>query len=212
MYVVKKVSETDILNGMWDNIESICIDNYPWDENGYKPKAEVKLVYTDDCLFIRFIATEKEPRVEESEFNSSVFQDSCVEAFILPDPSNDDRYFNFEINARGTLLLQLDNKIRNRESLDFINPKYFEIVTDINSSNYKEYNNYKPWKVEYKIPFRFIKTFFENFEVESGRIMKANFTKCGDKTSYKHYGTWAYIENEKPAFHRPQFFKEIVLE
>lgn len=212
MYVIKKFKEEEVSNSIWENVEAIKIENYPWDKTGYKPSAEVKLIYTEKGIRVKFTATDEIIRVEVDEFNGPVYQDSCVETFLIPDPSKDQRYFNFETNAKGTLLLQLDDKIRERQLLEFVNPNYFNIVTDINSENYSEYDNYKPWTLEYIIPFEFIKVFFKDFEAESGRVMRANFSKCGDKTINAHYGTWSPIEEVKPAFHRPQFFKEIMFE
>lgn len=212
MYIIKKITETNKNSNYWDDINPIKIENYPWDETGYKPETEVKLCYTEEEIRVKFTSCEKEVRVEVSDFNGPVWFDSCVEFFFLPDPNNDDRYLNFEINAKGVLLLQLDNKPPERHYLTYINPNYFDIKADITDLNFKEYKDFKPWTIEYKIPFSFIKDFFKNFNVESGTIINANFSKCGDKTSIPHFGTWADIKTENPAFHVPQFFKEIMFE
>lgn len=212
MYTIKKLNPSCSNTNYWDDIQPIKIENYPWDETGYKPKTEVKLCYTDDEIRVKFTSSEKEVRVEVNEFNGPVWYDSCVEFFFLPDFKNDDRYLNFEINAKGVLLLQLDNRPPERHYLTYINPDCFNIKADITSENYKEYDDFKPWTIEYKIPFEFIKDFFKDFEVKSGKTIKANFSKCGDKTSVPHFGTWAKIETENPAFHVPQFFNEIMFE
>lgn len=212
MYTIKKLSNPLEINTYWNNIKPIKIENYPWDETGYKPKTEVKLCYTDNDILIKFTSCEKEVRVETNEFNGPVWHDSCVEFFFLPDPKNDDRYLNFEINAKGVLLLQLDNRPPDRHYLTYIDPSYFNIKAAITDSNYKEYSDFKPWTIEYKIPFDFIKDFFKGFEIKSGTKIKGNFSKCGDKTSTPHFGTWANIETEKPAFHVPEFFKELIFE
>lgn len=212
MYTIKKISKEQISETIWDNIESIDILNYPWDETGYKPNASVKLFYTEDEIRVKFTATEKEIRINENEFNGPVWEDSCVEFFFLPMPEEDNRYFNFEISAQGTLLLQLDHKPPVRHYMTYVNPNYFEIKSDVNKENYRDYDNFKPWTIEYKIPFEFIKDYFTNFEAVSGKTLKANFTKCGDKTNIPHFGSWVNIDVKSPAFHVPQFFKEIVFE
>ncbi|MEG0295358.1 MAG: carbohydrate-binding family 9-like protein [Clostridium sp.] len=212
MYIIKKLSNTNLTNEIWSDIKPIKIETYPWDETGYKPATEVKLFYTNDELRIHFTSCEKEVRVNENDFNGPVWEDSCVEFFFLPDPEKDDRYFNFEISAQGTLLLQLDNKPPERHYMDYINPNYFEIKADINQENYKEFSDFKPWTIEYKIPFNFIKDYFKDFKAESGNIMKVNFTKCGDKTNTPHFGSWVNIDNPRPAFHKPEFFESISFE
>lgn len=212
MYMIKKISTDQINENSWSTIEAIKIENYPWDVTGYKPTTEVKLFYTDHEIRVKFTSTEKQVRVMETKFNGSVWNDSCVEFFFLPDSKNDSRYFNFEINAAGVLLLQLDSKSPERQYMTYINPDVFEIKSIITKDNYKEFDNFKPWTIEYKVPFIFIKDFFINFEVKSGNTIKANFSKCGDKTLTPHFGTWANIINEVPAFHMPQFFQDIMFE
>ena len=41
--------------------------------------------------------------------------------------------------------------------------------------------------------------------------LRANFYKCGDKTAHPHYLSWSPIHTEKPDFHRPEFFGELIL-
>ena len=212
MYIIKKISTDQFNESLWHNIASIKINNYPWDKTGYKPATEVKLFYTDYDLRIKFTATEEQVRINESNFNGSVWQDSCIEFFFAPDIKHDPRYFNFEINAAGVLLLQLGINGSERNSMTYINPDAFEIKSTITKDNYRNFDNFKPWSIEYKIPFIFIKDLFTNFEVKSGNTIKANFYKCGDKTLTPHFGTWANIFNEVPAFHMPQFFQDIMFE
>lgn len=212
MYVIKKINKSQINENSWSSIEPIKIENYPWDTTGYKPPTEVKLFYTEDELRIKFTSSEKQILIDATEFNGPVWCDSCVEFFFLPDPKNDHRYFNFEINASGVLLLQLGSNTSKRDSMTYINPDAFEIKSIVTANNYRDFDEFKPWTIEYKIPFKFINDFFINFEAKSETIIKGNFYKCGDNTLIPHYGAWSNIINEKPAFHRPQFFQYIIFE
>ena len=212
MYTIKKVLSNNLTESIWDDIIPIKIENYPWDETGYRPNTEVKLFYTDDEIRIKFTSCEKEIRINEDNFNGPVWEDSCVEFFFLPMPESDNRYFNFEISAQGTLLLQLDYKPPVRHYLNYINPSYFQITADVTKANFREFDNFKPWTIEYKIPFSFIKDFFKDFEIYSGKVIKGNFTKCGDKTSIPHFGSWVNIKNDTPAFHMPNFFETLTFE
>lgn len=210
MYIIKKINDESV--NVWDNIESIWVDNFPWDKVGYTPNTEVKLYYTDEYIKIRFTSEEKKVKVEYSKLNQPVFKDSCVEFFFKPAPEKDNRYFNFEMNAAGTLLLQLDEDTRERELLNDIDLSIFEINTDVTSENKDQYDNFKPWNVEYKIPFSFIKKYFDDFEITSGHIIKGNLYKCGDDTEIPHFGCWNKIEYHKPSFHQPAFFTELRFE
>ena len=44
-----------------------------------------------------------------------------------------------------------------------------------------------------------------------GKLIRANFYKCGDDTAYPHYGMWRPFQSDKPDFHRPEEFGEIWL-
>lgn len=212
MYKIKKISPNFLDFNMWCDIPFLSINNFPWDTTGYKPATEVKLCYTDNDLFIQFTSQEKTVRVEETNFNGGVYKDSCVEFFFKPLPFDDERYFNFEMSAAGVLLLQLDDKTRDRSILTDVDPSIFEIDTDINIRNKSNFNNFKPWHVEYKIPFDFIRKYFPRFNPTSGHTISCNFYKCGDKTEIAHYGCWNKITYHKPSFHRPEYFGEIMFE
>lgn len=210
MYIVKKIDNET--NDVWNLIEGIKVDNFFWDETGYKPETEVKMYYTEEYLKVRFVSHEKEVRVHYTNFNEDVYKDSCVEFFLMPNPEEDKRYINFETSAAGVLLLQIDEKTSDRTYIREINPDIFEMKTSITKENAHEFNDFKPWCVEYKIPFSFVKTYFKDFKGVSGHIMKGNFYKCGDDTLVPHYGSWNKIVNDVPKFHRPEFFGELVLE
>src|SRR5690554_190602 len=101
----KKFKDSELNEAIWDEIDPITIEDYPWDENGYMPKVEVRFFYTESRLFLHYISYESEIQAIYRDMNEDVYKDSCVEFFFNPDPENDDRYFNFEINAIGTMLL-----------------------------------------------------------------------------------------------------------
>ena len=51
-----------------------------------------------------------------------------------------------------------------------------------------------------------------NFTLESGKIIRANFYKCGDLTPQEHYLSWNPMTSETPAFHRPCDFGLLTFE
>ncbi|MEG1254990.1 carbohydrate-binding family 9-like protein [Clostridium sp.] len=209
-YYVKKVKKYN--SHIWDKIEGTTIDKFPWDKTGYKPCTVVKMFYTDDALHIRFLSQDAVVRVNSTKFNDNVYEDSAVEFFFKPEPENDERYFNFEMNAAGVLLLQLDSKTQNRAYINNVDLSIFNIKTDVTHNNYKCFSNSIPWKVEYEIPFSFIKTYFSDFQIKPGYLMNGNFYKTGSKTVIPHYGVWSYITNPAPSFHKPEFFGCIIFE
>lgn len=210
-HIVKKIHcESINSEDIWQSISKIEIDCFPWDTNGYMPKSEVQMFYTDKYFKLRFSTQERDVRATYLNLQDPVYQDSCMEFFMMPDTQGEGKYLNFEFNAFGTLLLGMGNNRHNRVSVN-VDPAIFEIKTSLNSDNIDRYDG-SNWTIEFKIPFDFLDKYFKKIDFISGHTMKANFYKCGDNTDYPHYGCWNQIENEKPDFHLPQYFGELILE
>lgn len=206
-HVVQRLDEQQAMTGAaWDEAKPLYIRHYLWEDNGYQPEVEVRLFYTDENLHVRFRTHEDNPTITYYRMNEEVYKDSCVEFFVQPLPSQDDRYLNFEMNAAGTLLLGLGaGRNRSRLALD---PGIFNIdaKTGLKDQNGKTY-----WQVQYSVPFSFIKNHFPAFEAQAGAELRANFYKCGEDVPQPHYGCWNLIESDKPDFHVSEFFGHLVL-
>lgn len=211
-YIINKVQD-DIVwtESDWNKIASIEIDNFPWDNNGYRPRTEVKMVYSNSFLKIHFKSFEKEIKTVYSNVNDPVYEDSCVEFFFSPILSKEKNYMNFEINAIGTYLIGFGpyNGDRIRITNEDINT--FSINTSVTEESVKNYEE-DFWTITITLPFTFIEKYFGKLNFHSGYKFKGNFYKCGDKTKFSHYGCWNLINNDVPNFHLPDFFGTLVLE
>lgn len=212
MYTIKKINLKDISKSTWDNIDYLLINNYPWDNNGYKPETKVQLFYTENDIRIRFTSCEKKVRIEIKDINGPVYQDSCVEFFFIPCKEHNESYFNIEMNAAGIYILQVGQINTDRKLIYDLPKSVLDIKTDIDENNYMKFNNFKPWHVEYKIPFDLIREYVQEFRAESGHTIYANFYKCGSKTEFNHYGCWQHITYHKPSFHRLESFGKLTFE
>ncbi len=191
----------------WQNIEHAEIMNFPWDDNGYRPKAFAQACHTEDALHVKLTAFEHKLRAVYGAMNEPVYTDSCLEFFIIPDPENDSRYLNFEINPLGTLLLGLGST---RDGRILLEPEQAKLI---NISTYtKKAAEGREWGVELTVPYEFIRSIYPTFKPAAGKLMRGNFYKCGDETEFEHYGCWNPIALEKPDFHCPEFFGNFVLE
>lgn len=212
MYTIKKVPLDVVNSSTWNTIDFLSINNYPWDSNGYQPETKVQLFYTEKDIHVRFTSCEKQVRVEIDKINGPVYQDSCVEFFLMPNKDKDDSYINIEMNAAGIYILQVGPLNTERKLIYGLDPSILNIQTDINKANFESFNNFKPWHVEYKLPFSFISNYIKDFSPKSGHVIYGNFYKCGSKTLYNHYGCWKPIQYHKPSFHKPDFFGSLILE
>ncbi len=201
MYRINKLDCTKKF--YWEKAEKTNISNYMWMDNGYSPKVVVQMCYDDEAMRIRFEVEESMPRSIYTVANEPVYKDSCVEFFVQPDPENDQRYLNFEMNSKGTLLLGLGEGRHER-----IQPKRpggigFDIKSKVQTDK---------WSVSYVIPFTWLTGIFRDFAPTPGHVMRCNFYKCGDDTELPHYGSWHIVTSETPDFHRPCDFGEIVFQ
>lgn len=210
-YIQKIMPEQAGLPGIWENIPVINIAKYPWDENGYKPRVEAGVFYTDTHLHLRFKAYESKIRAECRDLNDMVCRDSCMEFFFNPNPGNDDRYLNFEINPIGSLLLYIGKDRYGRTpAVTQKDLKAFNILTSVARETLEAYNG-PYWEVTWRIPFDYLERYYGKLDFCAGKRMKANFYKCGDKTEFPHYACWNNIVIDTPDFHRPEFFGDLVL-
>lgn len=243
IFQIKKIDlNKNPLPCVWEGVPEINIDCFLWEDNDYKPETKAKLFYTDTHFHIFFKSYEDEITIKYFNMDEDVYKDSCVEFFIKPNPDKDDRYFNFEMNSIGTLLLGLGVDRHDRERIKLDNPfEVFGISTSVTKDTADSYNNQpsknkgsskncddtlskscnnsiksccnsKFWTVEYSIPFTFIEKYFGKLDIGPGYRLEGNFYKCGDETKYPHYGCWNPIKISSPDFHRPEFFGDLVLE
>ena len=195
-YTVKKVNKNSI-NWAWKTANVAELNCEPWKEFPCPYKTTVQLLYTEESVYVHFSTTETKLRARNNRRDSLVYEDSCMEFFLSPD-ENDSRYFNFEINPIGTLLLYVCNGLGNYTNVD-IDEKILNIKTIITNNG---------WELFYEIPFSFITQYFKQISP----CMRGNFYKCGEQTEINHCACWNKIDLEEPMFHCPQFFGKIVFE
>ena len=207
MYEVKRLADNACLqlDLWWKDAETIAVDNFPWGplaKDDYRPSTSAYVACNGESLFVYMETDETELRAETSDFGH-VHTDSCMEFFLSPEPESSKRYINWEFNPAGGMYLSIGTCRHDRVPI----PK----------ENYREFFNVKTaacaggWNLEYRIPLSFLQTFFPDLDLNPGRVMRANFYKCGDKTARPHYGCWAPINLPKPDFHCPDFFGIIKL-
>ena len=184
---------------MWALQPKHSIDCINWNDFLYCPKVHFKIVHNGKMLYIKFDVTEDyEPRTVCTKDQGPVYQDSCVEFFIL---DKNGSYHNFEFNSNGICLSAQGEKRENRKqrTKDELSsiiriPSKTEIIRKTHH-----------WNLVIGIPF-------VTCELSRGNNYDVNFYKCGDLTTEKHYLSWNKINTLKPDFHRAEYFGTMILE
>ena len=187
----------------WDKIESLPIDLSQLDSNA-PIKAFAQICYDDEALYIRETAVEEHIRAEVTDPLGQVCEDSCLEFFFSP-IWGDTRYFNIEYNPNACVYLGFGDNVDGKVNL-------YRLIRNNNLFNPVATRTEDGWRIEYSIPFSFIRHFFPEFNPVSGYKMRANCYKCGDKTVQPHYLTWNFVTTENPDYHTPKDFGKMILE
>lgn len=211
-YNIKKASESKMSDSkIWDIAEIAEVCCFPWDENGYKPKTEARMLYTEKGFHVCLISYENKITALCTKMNDPVYRESCMEFFFKPNPEYDDRYLNFEFNALGTLNLGLGKDRYDRIQIPASTLECFRIIASVGKEDAKNFSG-PCWSIRFFIPYEFIDKYFGKLNIKSQVKMTGNFYKCGKLVEYPHFGCWSEVKSSEPDFHRPECFGGLVLE
>lgn len=170
------------------------------------PRASMALGHGAEALYLHFEVEEEAVLARNTEPNSSVCQDSCVEFFFAP---GSDRYVNVELNAIGTALVQVGPA---REDRVFMSPDQIARIrrhSSLGAEPFLVRQESTVWHLTAAIPFDLLGL---SEDVACSRSFRANFYKCGDHLPRRHYLSWNPIDTPAPDFHRPEYFGQVRFE
>lgn len=184
------------------------VNQVNWPESfAEKPEVVVEVTNDHEQLFLKWHVKGEQLRAVTTEDQGPVWEDSCVEFFCqVP---GEEYYCNFECNCIGAMVGSR-RKGRAEDVKPFSKEEMEEIVRKCTFPReaFEEKDGMYEWEVELAIPLRLI---FRSQAPVFPQKLKANFYKCADKTKKPHFLSWQPIKTEKPDFHRPEFFGEIVV-
>ena len=179
------------------------VDKINWEEFSYKPPVEFRLAHDNNKLFILYRVDEQNVKATYLKDNDAVWEDSCVEAFISPDPEKG--YLNFEFTCIGTALAGYGEGRENRKHWEAAKMNQIQRVSSLNKDIVGKEGVDAKWWLQVAIPFDLL-------NVKRGQTIFTNFYKCGDGTKQPHFLSWQPIDTPQPDFHRPEFFGKLILE
>ena len=167
----------------------------------------VKFAIRHDEYSIYLIYQVEEPQVRavNTGFNSPVWEDSCVEFFLAV--GGDDGYYNFEMNAIGTILGAFGIDRNKRFHLADSLLSQIETSPSLGRKPIENLEQRTRWSMQLIIPIRVLH--FSNIKNLTGVDAHANFYKCGDKLKKPHYLSWKPVLSSTPDFHTPKYFGQI---
>ena len=176
----------------------VPVSVYNWGGD-YRPEVKAVLCYVREQGFlVRLTAKETDPLAVQTEPNSGVCTDSCLEFFANFKPElPGSGYINLEVNAIGTTLAFYGPDRFTRTSL---------IDLGAGHPQPRAFRTEQEWGWEYLIPLTVIEKVYGDASFKTGDVIRANFYKCGDHTEVEHYASFTKIASDHPDFHRPESF------
>ena len=216
-YLVKKANgpvdiSADWNSPVWEKAVTQRLEVVFEKSSSHRPRTEIRMLYNDQTIYGLFRVEDRYVRAVQQNDQGSVCTDSCVEFFVSPAGPGPQKYFNFEMNCGGTLLL-FDNidfraglyKPVPQADLDTI--RRFHTLPKIVEPEIQEPTT---WRLGFAIPIAFFVKYASVDPKLSGQVWHANFTKCAGDTSHPHWLSW--VKLSKLDFHLPKEFGELIFE
>ena len=180
----------------WSDIPVLAIDEAQ-EKSAPDVHAFGQIAYGKSALYVHLWAEEPHIRAEITSPYDEPCEDSCLEFFFCPEEGNP-AYFNIEFNPNGVMYLGIGTGLHDLLRLvpDYTDRLFSPSITRTQTG----------WSLEYGIPFAFIRRFFPAFSAQSGKTIRANCYKCGNKTVQPHYLEWNPMPHRPLTFHWPEEF------
>lgn len=220
-YTVNKTASSPVLaadfdGAAWAVADCGLVDHFRAESSDHRPLVRFRVLHNNTHIFVRFQVADRYVRSVQTAYMSSVCGDSCTEFFVRPKP--DKGYFNFEVNAGGTLHLSyIEDPTRSAsgkgfnkwQPVDAALADQIEIWHSLPAVVDPEITEPIDWGNGWIIPVTLLEKYVGPLGPLSGQTWRANFYKCGDLTSHRHWASWAPVSRLN--FHLPECFGTLAL-
>ena len=218
-YRIRRAKAVPELKGLWDGpawkvADTLDIANVRPESSDHRPNTQARLLYSSVGLHGIFRVQDRYVRCLQTEYQSSVCTDSCVEFFFQP--LGKTPYFNFEFNCGGALLCYwIEDSSHSPQGgfnkytiLPVEDLKQVGIYHSMPRVVDPEIPEPTVWFLEFFIPRALIEKYAGPVGEFAGQKWRANFYKCG--SLHEHWISWSPVD--KLNFHLPHCFAPIVFE
>ncbi|WP_236263947.1 carbohydrate-binding family 9-like protein [Dysgonomonas sp. Marseille-P4677] len=207
--IVENVNDPNLIKDILKILPETSIEQVNWPElYPSNPIVYFKIAHNRTHLFLQYFVEENEILAKVEEDNGAVWTDSCVEFFIQINDSPS--YYNLELSCIGKALL--GNRIE-RKDVVYGSPEVMSSIKRYPSLGLESFDNrqgYFKWDLLVVVP---VSAYWQSgLKTFKGLNARGNFYKCGDNLTEPHYLSWSPISTEKPNFHVPPFFCELIFE
>lgn len=217
MYTIKKAKQlvnlsASFAEGAWKDAENLPIAIVRPESSAHHPIVNARMLYDDKGIYLRFEVQDRYVVARKTNYQDGVCADSCVEFFVQPKGRKD--YYNFEMNAIGTVLLynvkdptRTDHGFADYVKVPAEQVQGMSLATSLHGVIDPEITEPVDWSLATFIPFS---VFELDANPVSGEVWRANLYKCADKSSHNHWISAFPLTVLN--YHLPECFREIAFE
>ena len=177
---------------------------FPWWEDGEKERTEARMLWDEDNLYVAFVAYDKHISAVLKKRDDPVSRDDAVEVFVAPYQDSVRVYFNFEVNALGTIL---DRSPRDKRSSGW-NAEAIQVAITIDGTLNNEADEDRLWITEIAIPFSSFAPFAPQLPPQDGDTWRLNLYRIGGAVN-PQFSLWSDTLTEVPQYHTPERFGKV---
>jgi alpha-galactosidase len=182
----------------WKRAPAIQFDrDWRGEKEDSRRATEVRLLWNDQTLFIRFSAFYRElhvfPDARADGWRDRLWERDVAEAFLQPDPSDPLVYKELEVSPNG---FWIDLNIAHGEKEEMHSGLQRRVLRDATE---------RIWTAELAVPLRSLTPAFD-----SKRSWRANFFRVEGKVEPRFYSSWSPTRTAAPNFHVPEAFGHLV--
>ena len=210
------------------------LEAYPWYEKGLRQKTKIMIERSStiseimsDRIRFRAICEDRHCSGKFLDYGDPVYLDSCVEWFF--DPFGIGTYINIEVNCVGTIYMAYgDCDVDSRLLLDeAICTSLVKVETSLKKGVIKDVQTDDlVWTIEMFVDVQLLTELLLNvhkrwihqrgYRMSAGQLKlkdrwTMNIYRCGGEIE-PQYASAFPIDYPYPSFHRPEFFKAILME
>ena len=186
----------------WKEAPSVGDFKFAWWKKGAKEQTVAKVLWDDKNLYLSYVCDDAHISAVNTEHDSPVYRDDCVEFFTSPDPRRVQTYFNLEMNANGAHLDQFHPQGAQSGAKKEWDSKGVKIKVQIDGTINNDKDTDRRWILEAAVPFENYKKVARNIPPKNGDVWRFNLNRCGGKTN-EQYSQWSPSRKGRPSFHVP---------
>ncbi len=192
-------------------VESGKIDKFRSESSSHHPESKFKLCACNNGIIGQFEINDHFVICKNTEYNSMVCKDSCVEFFFQPNRKKG--YFNFEFNCLSTVHCsyiidpqRTETGFKDYKMIPYKIGKNIFVESSVKSLIKNEIDKPLKWNLSFFIPFKLIEEYVG--KLEDKKKWFGNFYKCADNSSHPHWGSWNPVSELN--FHAPNDFGKLI--